>query len=51
MRDYNSQKLIQMFISRDDVFKIKPHPEGFLNAAKSLGVKPDEVLLVGEFSK
>jgi phosphoglycolate phosphatase len=40
--------LIQVVISRDDVFKIKPHPEGLLTAAKALGVKPAEVLFVGD---
>ena len=40
--------LIQAVISRDDVFKIKPDPEGLLTAAKTLGVKPAEVLFVGD---
>lgn len=40
--------LIQVIISRDDVFKIKPHPEGLLTAAKALGVKPPDVLFVGD---
>ncbi len=40
--------LIQVVISRDDVFKIKPHPEGLLTAAKALGVKPVEVLFIGD---
>ena len=40
--------LIQVVISRDDVARIKPHPEGLLNAAKALGVKPSEVLFVGD---
>lgn len=40
--------LIQVVISRDDVFKIKPHPEGLLAAAKTLDVAPDEALFVGD---
>ena len=40
--------LVQVIISRDDVLKIKPHPEGLLSAAKTLGVQPAEVLFVGD---
>jgi phosphoglycolate phosphatase len=40
--------LIQLTISRNEVFKIKPDPEGLLTAAKALGVKPAEVLFVGD---
>lgn len=40
--------LIHVIISRDDVVKIKPHPEGLLTAAKTLGVKPAEVLFIGD---
>jgi HAD superfamily hydrolase (TIGR01509 family) len=40
--------LIQVVVSRNDVFKIKPHPEGLLTAAKALRVKPAEVLFVGD---
>jgi len=40
--------LIRVVISRDDVFKIKPHPEGLLAAAEALDVAPDEILFVGD---
>ena len=40
--------LIQVVISRNDVFKIKPHPEGLLAAAKALNVAPDEILFIGD---
>ena len=40
--------LIRLVISRDDVSRIKPHPEGLLAAAKSLGVSPGEALFIGD---
>ena len=40
--------LIQVVISRDDVSRIKPHPEGLLAAAKALGVSPGEALFIGD---
>lgn len=48
MKKLQLSHLIQAVISRDDVFKIKPDPEGLLTAAKTLGVKPAEVLFVGD---
>ena len=33
------------FVNRDDVEKIKPDPELFLTAAKSLGIHPSEALI------
>ena len=40
--------LIQVVISRDDVSRIKPHPEGLLTAAKALDVAPGEALFIGD---
>jgi phosphoglycolate phosphatase len=48
MEKLQLSQLIQVVISRDDVFKIKPHPEGLLTAGKALGIKPAEVLFVGD---
>ena len=38
-------KYFSEFVNRDDVEKIKPDPELFLTAAKSLGIHPSEALI------
>jgi len=48
MENLGLSDLIQVVISRDDVSRIKPHPEGLLAAAKSLGVVPGEALFIGD---
>ncbi len=48
MEKLQLSSLIQVVISRDDVSRIKPHPEGLLSAAKALGVPPMNVLVVGD---
>lgn len=35
-------------VSRDDVSRIKPHPEGLVKAARTLGVNPAHTLFVGD---
>ena len=40
--------LVHVVISRDDVSRIKPHPEGLLTAAKALDVAPGETLFIGD---
>lgn len=35
-------------VSRDDVSRIKPHPEGLVKAARTLGVDPAHTLFVGD---
>ena len=40
--------LLQVVVSRDDVSRLKPHPEGLLTALKALDLAPGETLLVGD---
>ncbi len=40
--------LFQVVISRNDVSRLKPHPEGLLTAAKAIGVEPGEAILIGD---
>ena len=40
--------MIQVVISRNDVSRIKPHPEGLLAAAKALDVASGEALFIGD---
>ena len=40
--------LLQVVVSRNDVSRLKPHPEGLLTAAKALDVGPGEVLFIGD---
>ena len=37
-------------ITRDDQLKPKPHPEGILWAAEKMGIKPQNILMVGDFA-
>jgi len=37
-------------ITRDDELKPKPHPEGILWAAEKMGIKPENILMVGDFA-
>lgn len=41
-------RLISVLISRDDVNKLKPEPDGILEAIRRLGVSKDEVIYVGD---
>jgi len=38
-----------VLISRDDPARPKPHPDGVILAAQMLGVKPQEILVVGDY--
>ena len=48
MKKLGLSDLIQVVVSRDDVSRIKPHPEGLLTAAKTLHVAPEEALFIGD---
>ena len=37
-----------MIVSRNEVDRLKPNPEGLLKAAAQLGVEPAEVILIGD---
>jgi len=39
-----------LVITRDDELKPKPHPEGILWAAERMGIKPENILMVGDFA-
>ncbi|MBW2094471.1 MAG: HAD-IA family hydrolase [Deltaproteobacteria bacterium] len=39
-----------LVITRDDQLKPKPHPEGILWAAEEMGIKPEDILMVGDFA-
>jgi hydrogenase expression/formation protein HypE len=38
-----------LVITRDDQLKPKPHPEGILWAAQKMGIRPEHILMVGDF--
>lgn len=38
-----------LMISRDDPIKPKPSPDGVLSAARRMGIKPENILFVGDF--
>jgi hydrogenase expression/formation protein HypE len=38
-----------LVITRDDQLRPKPHPEGILWAAEKMGLRPEQVLMVGDF--
>jgi HAD superfamily hydrolase (TIGR01509 family) len=40
---------IDLIISRDDPVKPKPSGEGIIMAARRFGIKPDEIMMVGDF--
>ncbi|MDD2935100.1 MAG: HAD family hydrolase [Candidatus Pacebacteria bacterium] len=42
------EKYFDSIITHDEVKKKKPHPEIFLTVCKELGVKPAEVLIIGD---
>ena len=37
-------------ITRDDELKPKPHPEGIFWAAEKMGIRPENILMVGDFA-
>ncbi len=39
-----------LVITRDDQLKPKPHPEGILWAAQKMGIRPEHILMVGDFA-
>ena len=39
---------IEMVISRNDVKRLKPHPEGLIKAAEALQVDPAQILFIGD---
>jgi len=42
--------LFEVLVSRDDVRRLKPHPEPVLKAADALGLPPEQCVLVGDTS-
>ncbi|HSW91570.1 MAG TPA: HAD family hydrolase [Candidatus Saccharimonadales bacterium] len=44
----NIDGLFHTTVTADDVSQIKPHPEGLYTIAKRLGVKPQEMVLIGD---
>jgi len=42
------EKYFDSIITHDEVKKKKPHPEIFLTVCKELGVKPNEVVIIGD---
>ena len=43
------QKHFDLIISRDDPLRPKPSSDGILSAANRLGIKPEEIMVVGDF--
>jgi len=48
MRMLGVNKLFKTIITSNDTGKNKPHPVNFLYAAKKLGVRPEECIMVGD---
>ncbi len=40
--------LFEVLVARDDVRRLKPHPEPVLKAAAALGLRPEQCVLVGD---
>lgn len=38
-----------VIVTRENMLKLKPHPDGVLFAAKSLGISPSETAVVGDY--
>lgn len=43
-------RFFEVVVTRQDVFRMKPHPAPILRAAEGLGVAPDRCLMVGDTS-
>lgn len=48
MRDNKLENLIDAFVTKDDVSKLKPDPEPILKAMEILNLKKDECIMVGD---
>ena len=48
--DFQLNECIEMVVSADDVQRHKPHPDPLLKILASLGVSPEEALMVGDAS-
>lgn len=48
MKKFPELQLFDLVISRDDVLKSKPHPEGFLRALNELDLLPEEIISIGD---
>ncbi len=48
--DNNLSSLFTVVVTRDDVARIKPHPEPILQAMEKLGVEPERCVMVGDTS-
>jgi HAD superfamily hydrolase (TIGR01509 family) len=48
LSEYGLLPYLSVVITRDDMQKLKPNPNGLIEAVKRLGIRPDESLYVGD---
>jgi pyrophosphatase PpaX len=51
LRNNGLRDLIDVFLGKEDVEFVKPHPEAIEKALRLMGGKPDEALMVGDNGK
>lgn len=50
LRQFELERTIEVLTSREDTGRLKPHPEPVQRAASSVGLSPDQCVLVGDTS-
>lgn len=48
LKKFNLTSNFELIISRNEVTRVKPHPEGLLAACRILGLPPEDILFVGD---
>jgi HAD superfamily hydrolase (TIGR01549 family) len=48
LRQYELQRLIKVVTTREDTWRLKPHPEPILRTISSLGLSPSQCVMVGD---
>ncbi|MFH0730037.1 MAG: HAD family hydrolase [Pseudomonadota bacterium] len=48
LEQLNIARFLDIVVSRNEMPFLKPHPEGLLTAAQTLGLSPDRILFVGD---
>jgi HAD superfamily hydrolase (TIGR01549 family) len=48
LRQYELQRLIEVVTTREDTWRLKPHPEPILRTISSLGLSPSQCVMVGD---
>jgi HAD superfamily hydrolase (TIGR01549 family) len=48
LRQFELQRLIEVVTTREDTWRLKPHPEPILHTVSSLGLSPSQCVMVGD---